>query len=57
VKEDIQQCILIVDDDPDDCEFLMECLIEAGITFPVKVALMVPQPLNSWRVGRTIYRS
>ena len=38
MKSDIQQCILIVDDDLDDCEFLKETLIEVGITLPINVA-------------------
>ena len=30
-----QQCILIVDDDEDDCDFLKECLIAVGVTSPI----------------------
>jgi CheY-like chemotaxis protein len=31
----MQQCILIVDDDEDDCDFLKETLIEVGVTLPI----------------------
>ena len=33
-----QPCILIVDDDPDDCELLEEALVEVGITFTISIA-------------------
>ena len=33
-----QSCILIVDDDPDDCELLQETLEEVGIAFTINVA-------------------
>jgi CheY-like chemotaxis protein len=34
----MQQCILIVDDDEDDCDFLKETLIDVGITLPIEIA-------------------
>ena len=33
-----QRCLLIIDDDEDDCDFLTESLIDAGITLPIIVA-------------------
>jgi CheY-like chemotaxis protein len=33
-----QQCVLIIDDDEEDCDFLKECLIDVGVTLPIVVA-------------------
>lgn len=33
----MQQCILLVDDDKDDCDFLKESLIQVGVRLPVNV--------------------
>ena len=42
----MQHCILIVDDDEDDCDFLKESLIDVGVTLPIFVVHDGPAAFN-----------